>query len=316
LAQNPPNEKINYKDLVFLNCVFKKYLQIKNCSFKTLEFKETCKFEAVENVENKDNKETKFFKVEAKSFAILPTCNETQGICEQKIEFSACSFNKFQINQYRFEKGFSLTGIKYIKAKIDIQNTHFEDKVSLSKLELDSIICEKNIFKKEAKISLRCNEANFKKCSFYENAFFDHSIFKDNVYFNNSKFNSFSSFKECEFEKTACYYGVSFDKVPNFPQVAFKGVLNVTNTNLNFDFNILEDRIKSVCEEFNKNKSQENKKSLVNFAHDFRDSFRSFKEALIKQNNLLDAQKYHKFELYCKEIELKNDDEKWIIINN
>lgn len=40
------------------------------------------------------------------------------------------------------------------------------------------------------------------------------------------------------------------------------------------------------------------------FANDFRDSFRLFKSALIKDNNLLDASNFHKFELYCKEIEL------------
>ncbi|HBD8838089.1 TPA: pentapeptide repeat-containing protein, partial [Campylobacter jejuni] len=45
---------------------------------------------------------------------------------------------------------------------------------------------------------------------------------------------------------------------------------------------------------------------LDKFANDFRDSFRIFKSALIKDNNLLDASNFHKYELYCKEIELKN----------
>ncbi|EAJ8483616.1 hypothetical protein BOS18_08425, partial [Campylobacter jejuni] len=48
------------------------------------------------------------------------------------------------------------------------------------------------------------------------------------------------------------------------------------------------------------------KKPLDKFANDFRDSFRIFKSALIKDNNLLDASNFHKYELYCKEIELKN----------
>ncbi|EGK8106323.1 MFS transporter, partial [Campylobacter lari] len=48
-------------------------------------------------------------------------------------------------------------------------------------------------------------------------------------------------------------------------------------------------------------------------ANDFRDSFRVFKNALIKDNNLLDASNFHKYELYCKEIELK---ESWNRIKN
>ncbi|EAJ9422328.1 hypothetical protein H9Y28_001694, partial [Campylobacter jejuni] len=43
------------------------------------------------------------------------------------------------------------------------------------------------------------------------------------------------------------------------------------------------------------------------FANDFRDSFRTFKSALIKDNNALDASNFHKYELYCKEIELKQN---------
>ncbi|EAK6395096.1 hypothetical protein CNS43_08835, partial [Campylobacter jejuni] len=97
---------------------------------------------------------------------------------------------------------------------------------------------------------------------------------------------------------------VKFDKTPNFSQAIFKGNLNVVNTNLNFTFDDLQERIKQEYEDFNKN--IENKKPLDKFANDFRDSFRIFKSALIKDNNLLDASNFHKYELYCKEIELKN----------
>ncbi|EOI4672912.1 pentapeptide repeat-containing protein, partial [Campylobacter jejuni] len=51
-------------------------------------------------------------------------------------------------------------------------------------------------------------------------------------------------------------------------------------------------------------------KSLDKFANDFRDSFRNFKSTLIKDNNLLDASNFHKYELYCKELELKNKKDK------
>lgn len=147
-------------------------------------------------------------------------------------------------------------------------------------------------------------KVNFMNFEFENKVSFKMSKFKDNVYFNNSHFKDYAYFHECEFEKTACFYGVRFDKAPNFSQAIFKGNLNAVNANLNFTFDDLQERIKQEYEDFNKN--IENKKSLDKFANDFRDSFRTFKSSLIKDNNLLDASNFHKYELYCKELELKN----------
>ncbi|HEF1032507.1 TPA: hypothetical protein R9D36_001581, partial [Campylobacter coli] len=124
----------------------------------------------------------------------------------------------------------------------------------------------------------------------------------------NSHFKDYVDFHECEFEKTACFYGVKFDKTPNFSQAIFKGNLNAVNTNLNFTFDDLQERIKQEYKDFNKDKKEEYQKSLDKFANDFRDSFRTFKNVLIKDNNLLDASNFHKYELYCKEIELNSND--------
>ncbi|HED9969178.1 TPA: pentapeptide repeat-containing protein [Campylobacter jejuni] len=154
---------------------------------------------------------------------------------------------------------------------------------------------------------------NFQECldSFQmDNCVFEDRVtikgkFNNNVYFNNSIFKNYADFHECEFEKTANFYGVRFNKTPNFSQAIFRGNLNAVNANLNFTFDDLQERIKQEYEDFNKN--IENKKSLDKFANDFRDSFRTFKNALIKDNNLLDASNFHKYELYCKEIELKQN---------
>ncbi|EAV9624368.1 hypothetical protein FFH69_06355 [Campylobacter jejuni] len=154
---------------------------------------------------------------------------------------------------------------------------------------------------------------NFQECldSFQmDNCVFEDRVtikgkFNDNVYFNNSIFKNYADFHECEFEKTANFYGVRFNKTPNFSQAIFRGNLNAVNANLNFTFDDLQERIKQEYEDFNKN--IENKKSLDKFANDFRDSFRTFKNVLIKDNNLLDASNFHKYELYCKEIELKQN---------
>ncbi len=146
---------------------------------------------------------------------------------------------------------------------------------------------------------------NLMNFDFENRVSFKMSKFKNNIYFNNSYFKDYVDFHECEFEKIACFYGVRFDKTPNFSQAIFKGNLNAVNTNLNFTFDDLQERVKQEYKDFNETKE---KKPLDKIANDFRDSFRNFKNALIKDNNLLDASKFHKYELYCKEIELNSND--------
>ncbi|HEB9336977.1 TPA: pentapeptide repeat-containing protein [Campylobacter coli] len=134
-------------------------------------------------------------------------------------------------------------------------------------------------------------------CHFYKAIHFS-GIFKENVFFNNSKFNDYVNFQTCDFEKTASFYGVTFDKTPNFSQVIFKDSINLINVKTNFDFENLNTTIESIDKPKNET------------ANDFRDSFRTLKNALIKDNNLLDASNFHKYELYCKEIELENKKDK------
>ncbi|EAH5764084.1 pentapeptide repeat-containing protein, partial [Campylobacter coli] len=159
------------------------------------------------------------------------------------------------------------------------------------------------------------NEVYFKNNEFKQ-VFFRNSKFNDNVYFNNSIFKDYTDFNECEFEKTTSFYGVTFEKTPNFSQVIFKGNLNAINAKLNFTFDDLQQRIKQECTSYESQRTTKKagvipnlyqEKSLDKFANDFRDSFRTFKNALIKDNNLLDASNFHKYELYCKEIELKQN---------
>ncbi len=148
----------------------------------------------------------------------------------------------------------------------------------------------------------------FKDCIFENKVDFHNSKITNNIYFNNAHFKDYVDFHECEFEKTASFYGVRFDKAPNFSQAIFKDNFNALNITLNFYFDDLKIQISKEYENFNKDiKEKENKKPLDKFANDFRDSFRIFKSALIKDNNLLDASNFHKYELYCKEIELKQN---------
>lgn len=184
-----------------------------------------------------------------------------------------------------------ITNIK----KISFLNCEFEEQIYLNFQEcLDSFQMDNCVF--EDRVTIK-------------------GKFNDNVYFNNSVFKDYADFHECEFEKTANFYGVRFDKTPNFSQAIFKGNLNAVNTNLNFTFDDLQERIKQEYAFYETQRTAKEagvipnlyqEKFLDKFANDFRDSFRTFKNALIKDNNALDASNFHKYELYCKEIELKN----------
>ncbi|EAJ0950570.1 pentapeptide repeat-containing protein [Campylobacter jejuni] len=145
---------------------------------------------------------------------------------------------------------------------------------------------------------------SFILCNFKNNTTFQACTFKTFCNFESSVFENFVSFDKSMFLDKVSFYNTHFHKVPNFSQAIFNENLNIVNTKLNFTFSNLEEKIEQEYEDFNKN--IENKKPLDKFANDFRDSFRIFKSALIKDNNLLDASNFHKYELYCKEIELKN----------
>ncbi|EAJ5334106.1 pentapeptide repeat-containing protein, partial [Campylobacter coli] len=120
-----------------------------------------------------------------------------------------------------------------------------------------------------------------------------------------------------------CFYGVEFDKAPNFSACYFKEqkAVNLINVNIDqLDFRSAEDYIKDNYQDGNyknaiKNneKIQKDEKELYRIenehklrcAKNLKDSFRVIKDVLINQNNTLEAQEWHKLELYAKEKELE-----------
>lgn len=163
--------------------------------------------------------------------------------------------------------------------------------------------------------------ANFSKCTFGINnqngvtifngakfgefANFSHTIFYNNAYFDNAIF-KYADFRSSKFNQIACFYQAIFEKPPTFNKTIFKENLNLVNSNLNFSF----DECKEIVKEKWEQHPQTDKPFVLStnvmdkLANGFRDSFRICKNALIKDNNLLDASNYHKIELYFKEIEL------------
>ncbi|EAI4668016.1 hypothetical protein A0L39_00655 [Campylobacter jejuni] len=189
------------------------------------------------------------------------------------IEFQKCEFNNF--NLYGFSnatiKGAFTFDFCEVKEKVNFMNFEFENKVS-----------------------------------------FKMSKFKDNVYFNNSVFKDYADFHECEFEKIACFYGVRFDKAPNFSACYFKEpkAVNLINVDIDkLDFKSVEKYIEDnyqdeTCENKQEiTEEQRNNNCKLKCAKHLKDSFRVIKDVLITQNNTLEAQEWHKLELYAKEKE-------------
>ncbi|EAI2698166.1 pentapeptide repeat-containing protein [Campylobacter jejuni] len=244
--------------------------------------------------------------------------NFSFSIFDKNINFSNVKFeDKLYFDKCQFKEKFEFFGINNLKAEFN--SSHFKKEVYFGKK-----ITDKNVEKSNSFGSCSFEYANFSNCHFkkevyfknndFKQVFFRNSKFNNNIHFNNSIFKDYADFHECEFEKTANFYRVRFDKTPNFSQAIFKGNLNAVNTNLNFTFDDLQERIKQEYAFYETQRTAKEagvipnlyqEKSLDKFANDFRDSFRTFKNALIKDNNLLDASNFHKDELYCKEIELK-----------
>ncbi|EOJ2627627.1 pentapeptide repeat-containing protein, partial [Campylobacter coli] len=136
--------------------------------------------------------------------------------------------------------------------------------------------------------------------------------FEDNAYFNNSEFYSYADFHECEFDDIACFYGVKFYKAPNFSACYFKEpkAVNLINVDIDkLDFKSVEKYIEDnyqdeTCENKQEiTEEQRNNNCKLKCAKHLKDSFRVIKDVLITQNNTLEAQEWHKLELYVKEKE-------------
>ena len=93
----------------------------------------------------------------------------------------------------------------------------------------------------------------------------------------------------------------------------FNENVNFINTKSNIKFEKAIEQIETLyiekkteyddqAEEDREGKEEPKKYKIAN---EFRDSFRTIKSALIKDNNMLDASNYHRIELYCKELELE-----------
>ena len=210
------------------------------------------------------------------------------NISLQELNFYDCIFLKNIIFSNRISKiacphYFCFRNCNFEK-EFQIKNATFSEKIILADCDFSTtsaIKIKRVIFQNKVEIyGCKINNINISL-----------SAFSNDTFFNHSTINGYLKISQSTFEKNISFYGVIFNQPPNILDSVFKEHINLVNTNLNFTYENLQDKIKEA-------------QKTIKTSSDFRDSFRLLKNALIKDNNLLDASNYHKNELYCKEIEL------------
>lgn len=208
---------------------------------------------------------------------------------------------KYPLRLNNFKIIDSITEDFKIQADLSFENCKFLGKINLYKNESIEYTIE------------------MKNCIFYKEVTMSNKTFKGNVYFNNSIFADYTDFHESKFSQTACFYGVTFKELPNFSACYFKEPKNVNVINVdisNFNFKKVEDYIDNnfnseQCRaDIRQNETQQGKieqRYRLKCAKDIKDSFRTIKDVLVEQNNTLEAQEWHKLELYAKEKEIEFD---------
>ncbi|MGH2268198.1 pentapeptide repeat-containing protein [Campylobacter taeniopygiae] len=309
------NEKqYSVKDACYFNANndnFKQYYdenKILEIHLNNMLFEQYLSFDNVKKLSLIINDNVKFDKL------FINNCNELylkfNGRVEviDKISINNCKFKQISINNH-------------IDGNIEFQKCEFND---FNLYGFCDIVIKGDFKFNFCEVKEIANFMNFK---FKNKAYFKMSKFKDNVYFNNSHFYDYANFHECEFEKTACFYGVKFEKVPNFSACYFKeqkavNLINIDIDKLNFKSveNYIKDNYKDKNYKDEINEAQDEKsiskienKYKLKCAKDCKDSFRVIKDVLTNQNNTLEAQEWHKLELYAKEKELEiklGEDEK------
>lgn len=214
-------------------------------------------------------------------------CNFTESIIyknktfQYKIIFEACNFQKQVIfDNTHFQQDIGFGGVVF-ESGVDFFKTNFDKQVAFCESEFkDNVFFIGNTFN---------DKTNFISAHFFKKISFEGSTFKQESLFFKCVTNDFLSLFQCKFNILPNFSGAMIDKI------------NLVNADFNLQKITYSNTIKNIQRYYIlTNKEQTFTENTIIF----RDSFRLFKNALIKENNLLDAANHHRIELYCKEIEL------------
>ena len=168
---------------------------------------------------------------------------------------------------------------------------------------------------------------DFQHCEFHKRVYFTNCEFNGNVFFNHAKFYKYADFHESIFNSVVSFYNAEFKYAPNFSTCVFQNLqatnfINVKIEGLDFDkikefigeyendgtyqnkLNSLKQQYLQDTNEYKTRKQTLDNTQKIRYASNARDSFRTIKNVLIANNNLLDACAWHKLELYAKEHEI------------
>lgn len=202
--------------------------------------------------------------------------------------------------------------IIYTKDEISFKNCVFCGEVRFEYISfgaLDSIVDKET----ESNNFLRID---FQRCEFKERVYFTNCEFNGNVFFNHAVFERYADFHESIFNGIVSFYNVTFKSAPNFSTCVFGKIQGTDFINAKID-KLKFSTIKDFIDEYEnddiykreatnaKNTDNIANKHKIRYANNARDSFRTIKNVLIENNNLIDASKWHKLELYAKEQEIK-----------
>ena len=197
--------------------------------------------------------------------------------------------------------------IIYLQDELSFKNCVFNGEVHFNYIVFAS---------QDSKESTQPLRLDFQHCKFHKRVYFTNCEFNGNVFFNHAVFERYADFHESIFNGVVSFYNAEFKYAPNFSTCVFQNLqaTNFINVKIeSLDFGKIKEFI-GECEndETYKNEiaqSQDSQKTTNNhkirYASNARDSFRTIKNVLIANNNLLDACAWHKLELYAKEHELK-----------
>ncbi|HEC1727145.1 TPA: hypothetical protein R1703_000230, partial [Campylobacter lari] len=126
--------------------------------------------------------------------------------------------------------------------------------------------------------------------------FFEHSIFKGVVNFQDLSIGTLN-FNNVIFSNIVNFNNVKFGNKPIFTNCTFSNQFNTKHDYIQYNYNELEEKI------------EKNKNNYDEFLN-FRDLFRKLKSNRIAHHNLIDASELRVQELYARELELKQKENK------
>ncbi|MDA3046338.1 pentapeptide repeat-containing protein [Campylobacter sp. VBCF_06 NA8] len=283
----------------------------------------------IQQIQEKKLQENKILKFINFNF---PHTFAVENLIDIKLEFEKCKFNHIdnrltQNNKYYFKD-------------CEINSIYFQDKIN------STIVFEKCVFKQIKIINCYIMHRISFKNSIIENDFylthseinkkadFSNVEFKGKSYFNRTIFLDYADFHEAIFSDIVSFYDVKFEKLMNFSSSIFRDFDKVNFVNTDIE-KISIEKIEGIVDKKHKNPTYKREKncleeiknqitdkeynlklkqisfdSKIRWINNFRNSFRIIKHILLETNNSLDAQKFHKLELYAKEIELEYKSEK------